>query len=115
MFFVATIVFGLQPIAQSCEAYDPYWLMNQRRLLSPFDYRNYSKHDFRIFPRFEWQDRIDLFVTPVAYSAMPSLYKFHYQEMQLPHGAVFCRMETYTQKKLGVMFSIHAGGYKERY
>ncbi len=69
------------------------------------------------FPRpgFGWKNHVDLILAPRAYSLTPPVYQFHQPGMPLPRGAVFCRMETYTQKKLGVMFSIHAGGYKERY
>jgi hypothetical protein len=108
---IAVIVFGLQQTAVSCEA---YLLAMQRRQQppSPLEYRYYSRNEFRIFARFEWKDQLDFFVAPPFSAGMP-LYKF--PGTQFSRGAVFCRMETYTQKKFSVMFSIHTGGYKERY
>ena len=35
-------------------------------------------------------------------------------QFRRPEGAVFCRMEDYTARKVRVMFSLHAGGYSER-
>ncbi len=105
--FAAVFIFGLQSSFHACE----FWMLQRSPL-----YRNFSI--FPVAPRqqyacdFEWENIMKLDYPPIA---VHSSYKFKPVTLLFPRGAVFCRMETYTQKKIGVMFSIHAGVYQERY